>query len=41
MERDLVAVSSTGKPRSSRRLALLLGAVVLAWYLAAMWMMRP
>ena len=29
------------KRRSSVRIGLFIGALVLAWYLAAMWMMQP
>ena len=41
MDKSALPATTEQKRRSSVRIGLVIGALVLAWYLAAMWMMQP
>lgn len=41
MDKSALPEATEQKHRSSVRIGLFIGALVLAWYLAAMWMMQP
>lgn len=41
MDKPALFETTAQKRRSSVRIGLFIGFLVLAWYLAAMWMMQP